>query len=72
MAEGYEWVFVISYVSIAFMVLTLCYEAYVMVGEHRSRSSTRAAPRAKGSPPRLKMRPRVRSYGRERRSPLGR
>jgi len=72
MAEGYEWVFVISYATIALMVLMLCYEARVMIGEHRSRRGTRAAPRTKGPPPRLKMRPRVRSYGGEWRSPLGR
>lgn len=72
MAEGYEWVFLISYASIALGVLMLCYEAYVMIGEHRSRRGTRAVPRAKGSAPRLKMRPGVRNYGGERRSPLGR
>lgn len=73
MAEGYEWVFVISYISIALGVLMLLYEAGVMIGERRARSGTRSAPRAKGPPPRLKMRPRVRNYGGERRSPrLGR
>lgn len=69
MVPGYEWIFVLSYATMVLGVLMLLYEAYVVVRERRARSGPRAAARATGSAPRLKMRPRVRHYGGERRSP---
>lgn len=40
MAEGYEWVFLLSYASVGSVGLMLLYEAYTMLTERRSRGST--------------------------------
>jgi hypothetical protein len=36
MAEGFEWVFIVSYASLAFAGLMAAYEIYLMIKELRS------------------------------------
>lgn len=61
MVEGYEWVFLICYASLALGGLMVLYEIYAAIMERRAAGGTReSSPRPQ---PRAKMYARVRERG---------
>jgi hypothetical protein len=52
MIPGYEWVFVICYVSAGYGVLLLLHEAYLVIGERRARRGVKRIPSGRPRPPR--------------------